>query len=339
MSRSTEGVEDKIVARSVDLSEIPVIDFSPFLHGGLADKADVAAQIAGACTRIGFFYLSGHGVDAALIDGAFAQSAEFYHRPLEEKQRALATVDWYRGWVPMPPAQKLSRNSRLHEQYRLQGEFDDGEVDPLFYRPNRWPEDMPAFRETCTRYYAAMTALSRELLKAFAIGLDLPEHRFDDDFRKPLSQLSLLYYIPLPDDADIEVSNTVSHTDEGPFTILAQDTRGGLEVKRRDGTWIEAPPIPGTLTINVGDMMMWWSNGRYLSNFHRVRNRSRHERFSIPFFMNPDRDVVVEPLPELVALDHEKRFEGVTVGKHLSRFYESLNKRAADEATHEAGRM
>lgn len=339
MSRSTEGVEDKIAARSVDLSEIPVIDFSPFLHGGLADKADVAAQIAEACTRIGFFYLSGHGVDAALIDGAFAQSAEFYHRPLDEKQRALATVDWYRGWVPMPPAQKLSRNSRLHEQYRLQGEFDDGEVDPLFYRRNRWPEDMPAFRETCTRYYAAMTALSRELLKAFAIGLDLPEHRFDDYFRKPLSQLSLLYYIPLPDDADIEVSNTVSHTDEGPFTILAQDTRGGLEVKRRDGTWIEAPPIPGALTINVGDMMMWWSNGRYLSNFHRVRNRSRHERFSIPFFMNPDRDVVVEPLPELVALDHEKRFEGVTVGKHLSRFYESLNKRAADEATHEAGRM
>ena len=331
MSRSSEGIEDKIAARPVDIAEIPVVDFSPFLRGDLSGKARVAAQIAEACSRIGFFYLRGHGVDQALIDAAFAQSAAFYSRPVDEKQRTRATPDWYRGWIPMPPSQPLSRNSRLHEQFRLQDEFDDGEVDPLFYRPNRWPDDMPEFRRVCKQYYDAMTDLSRHLLNAFAIGLGLHETRFNGYFHKPLSQLSLLYYIPLPEHADIEVSNTVSHTDEGPFTILAQDSRGGLEVKRRDGTWIEAPPIPGAFTINVGDMMMWWSNGRYLSNYHRVRNRSHFERYSIPFFMNPDRDVTVEPLPEILAVDQEKRFEGVHVGKHLSRFYESLNRRAAEE--------
>lgn len=335
MSVSSAGIEDKIPALPVDIADIPVVDFSPFLGGDASGKAKVAAQIAEACHRIGFFYIEGHGVDQRLIDDTFAQSAAFYKRPPEEKAHTLATPDWYRGWIPMPANQPLSRASRLHEQYRLQEEFTDGEVDPLFYRPNRWPDDMPAFRETCKQYYEAMNTLSQHLLKAFAIGLGLDERRFDDYFHKPLSQLSLLYYTPLPDDADIEVSNTVSHTDEGPFTILAQDSRGGLEVKRRDGTWIEAPPIPGAFTINVGDMMMWWSNGRYLSNFHRVRNRSTFERYSIPFFMNPDRDVTVAPLPEMLALDQEKRFEGVHVGKHLSRFYQSLTRRAAEKGAAE----
>jgi len=330
MSVSSAGIEDKITALSVDIAEIPVVDFSPFLRGDLSGKARVAVQIAEACNRIGFFYIKGHGVDQGLIDAAFAQSAAFYNRPAEEKQRTLATPDWYRGWIPMPPNQPLSRSSRLHEQFRLQEEFSDGEIDPLFYRPNRWPDDMPDFRDVCKQYYEAMNMLSHHLLKAFAIGLGLDQDRFSAYFHKPLSQLSLLYYTSLPDDADIEVSNTVSHTDEGPFTILAQDSRGGLEVKRRDGTWIEAPPIPGTFTINVGDMMMWWSNGRYLSNFHRVRNRSTFERYSIPFFMNPDRDVTVAPLPEMLAIDKEKRFEGVHVGKHLSRFYESLTRGAAE---------
>ena len=203
---------------------------------------------------------------------------------------------------------------------------DDPDVragSPL-YQPNRWPDDMPGFAAACNAYYAAMVDLSRHLLRAFALGLGLPETRFEGFFDKPLSQLSLQYYPPLPESAEKDVSNTRSHTDEGPLTILAQGRVSGLEVKRRDGAWIAAPPVEGAYTINVGDMLMWWSNGRYLSNLHRVRNRAGVERFSVPFFMNPDFDTVVEPLPELMAEGETPIHEPVHVGRHLLRFYASF---------------
>ncbi|WP_018411394.1 isopenicillin N synthase family dioxygenase [Methyloversatilis thermotolerans] len=332
MSRSSESIEDSVVAQAVELSEIPIIDFSPFRHGGQAGKQAVAAQIAHACEHIGFFYLKGHDVPEQVLHDTFEQSRAFFHLPVAERQKAAATLAWYRGWIPMPKQEgALDRNSRLFEQYRIQADFPDvPEPDPVFNRPNRWPEDMPAFREACERYYTAMLALGRDLLRAFALGLGLPEDRFDSHFNLPICQLSLLYYIPIPDGSDIEVSNTVSHTDEGPLTILAQDSIGGLEVKRRDGTWISAPPVPGAYTINIGDMMMWWSNGQFVSNYHRVRNRAGVERFSIPFFLNPDQETVIAPLPELVARDGVARFEPVHVGTHLKRFYARLEKTAGD---------
>jgi len=336
MSRSERSEDDVMIAEAVDIEEIPVVDFAPFLSGGPADRQRVADEIARACRVIGFFYLSGHGVPDPVRGAMFDQSAEFFHLPEARKQDALATPQWYRGWVPAPPANGLSRNTRLFDQYRLQLEWEpeNRPDDPharIFEAPNRWPTDMPAFRQAGEDYLVAMQRLSVELLRAFALGLGLPENRFDDYFHRPPSQLSLLYYPPLPADADVDVSNTVSHTDEGPFTVLAQGEVGGLEVKRRDGVWISAPPIPGTFVINVGDMMMWWSNGRFLSNWHRVKNRSGGERFSIPFFANPDRDVIVGPLPEILAEDGEARYESVRVSDHLARFYAKLERNPNDE--------
>jgi isopenicillin N synthase-like dioxygenase len=124
------------------------------------------------------------------------------------------------------------------------------------------------------------------------------------------------------------MQNAVAHTDEGPFTILAQGEVSGLEVRRRDGAWIAAPPVDDSYVINIGNMMMWWSNGRYLSNMHRVRNTSNRERFSIPFFFNPDREVVVEPLPEFVRQDGEARYPAVQAGQHLTRFFATLQPSA-----------
>ncbi|RYD92515.1 MAG: isopenicillin N synthase family oxygenase, partial [Sphingomonadales bacterium] len=248
-----------------------------------------------------------------------------------DKARSLATPEWYRGWIPAPENRDLTRNTRMFDQYRLQSEWpDDGSADDplahIFNTPNRWPGDMPEFREAVARYLDAMHGLSVELLRAFALGLGLPEHRFDDYFHRPPSQLSLVCYPPLPPAALAEASSMVSHTDEGPFTILAQDQVGGLEVKRRDGTWIAAPPIANAFTINVGDMMMWWTNGEFISNAHRVRNAAGVERFSVPFFANPDRDVVVAPLPEIVERTGPARYEPVKVSEHLARFYETLAK-------------
>jgi len=331
MGRSEMSEEDAVIAAQVDIEEIPVIDFAPFMSGDAGARQAVADEIAWACRVIGFFYLKGHGVPERLLADAFAMTREFYRLPEEAKARSLATPQWYRGWIPAPDNPGFTRNTRMFDQYRLQSEWlvEDAGDDPLahiFNTPNRWPEELPEFREVVGAYLEAMHALSVHLLRAFALGLGLPEDRFDGWFHRPPSQLSLVRYPPLPQVALAEASSMVAHTDEGPFTILAQDDVGGLEVKRRDGTWIAAPPIAGAFTINVGDMMMWWTNGEFLSNAHRVRNRAAVERFSLPFFTNPDRDVIVAPLPEIVARTGPPRYEPVKVSEHLARFYEKLGK-------------
>lgn len=325
LGRSNEEADFTLSARTVSLSEIPIIDFAPFLTGSPDERQGVADQIAEASGRIGFFYLVGHGVPAGLREAVFRETAAFYRLPPSEQEKVRATPDWYRGLCSL--SQSLGPNKRYFEQYRIQDEFaPDPLTDPngLFYGPNRWPEARPGLASASMAYFRAVTELSGHLLRAFALGMGLPEDRFEGWFDKPLSQLSLLYYSALPQGAATEMQNAVAHTDEGPFTILAQGEIGGLEVRRRDGAWIAAPPVDDSYVINIGNMMMWWSNGRYLSNMHRVRNTSNRERFSIPFFFNPDREVVVEPLPEFVRQDGEAGYPAVQAGQHLTRFLATL---------------
>jgi len=319
--------DDAIQAVAIAASEIPLIDFTPFREGDPTARRRVADQIARACETIGFFYLSGHGVSETLRSDIFDRADAFFHLPAEDKERVRATEAWNRGWVCPDRDTTLNANSRLFEQYRIQRDLAPDDPDlhsgSVFRQPNRWPSQVPGFDRTSIAYFEAMSALARDLLHAFALGLGLPEERFDRYFTKPISQISMMYYPPLPPSVGAEIKNTSAHTDDGAVVILAQGAVPGLEVKSVDGRWLAAPPVPGAFTINVGNMMMWWTNGRYRSTLHRVRNTSEVERYSVPFFLNADETVVIEPLPELVARDGEARYAPVHVGTLLSRFFKS----------------
>ena len=320
--------DDMLVAAELGLSEIPLVDFAPFLEGTDEDRLRVAKQIVHACETIGFCYLTGHGVPEDMRAAMFDRSAEFFHLPHAEKEKSRATAEWNRGWIYSGDRTNLTANSRVFEQYRIQREFDPEDPDlktgnPLF-QPNRWPEQIEGFDTDSIAYYNRMSELGREILKAIAIGLDLPEDRFEQYFRKPVSQISLMYYPALPDGVGNEIKNLSAHVDEGPVVMLAQGEVSGLEVKNVNGQWLAAPPVPGAFTVNIGNSMMWWSNGRFKSTLHRVRNTSRRERFSIPFFWNADPDVVVEPLPELVERDGgAPKYQPMPVAPLLTRFYTS----------------
>ncbi|KAL3762812.1 hypothetical protein ACHAW5_011270 [Stephanodiscus triporus] len=162
-------------------------------------------------------------------------------------------------------------------------------------------------------YQAELIELSDKLLLALGRSLNhdpngpsggggaaVAEDYFVSRSRKPMCTLRLLHYPPVDDcdGGDGGASGSLgcgAHTDYGLFTILQQDSIGGLQVRNRGGRWIDAKPLKGSFVINVGDMLSRWTNSEYASTVHRVVSRGG-DRYSVPFFFNPDFDAVVKPL-------------------------------------------
>ena len=138
-----------------------------------------------------------------------------------------------------------------------------------------------------------------------------------------MATLRMVRYPAHPADADERTFGAGAHTDWGAITILAQDAHGGLEVHLPDGRWASATPIDDCFVVNLGDMIPRWTNGRYRSNPHRVRNlySGGAERFSIPFFYEPHYYARIEALPGTVPPGETPRFGPCTVGEHLREMY------------------
>jgi isopenicillin N synthase-like dioxygenase len=121
-----------------------------------------------------------------------------------------------------------------------------------------------------------------------------------------------------------------AHCDASVFTVLLQDDVGGLEVRTADGRWIAAPYIPGAYVINIGDTMMGWTNGHFVSTLHRVVSRRPVDRFSATMFMNPDREVTIAPIAAFVDAEHPARFEPFSNDAYMRgffvKFYDSMFK-------------
>jgi isopenicillin N synthase-like dioxygenase len=109
------------------------------------------------------------------------------------------------------------------------------------------------------------------------------------------------------------VFGAAPHTDYGCLTILAQDDIGGLEVARREAMWISATPVPGTFVINIGDILARWTNDVFTSTLYRVINRSPdRDRYSTPFFFDPNLDAVIEPFSTCIRAQPPARYESMS---------------------------
>lgn len=297
--------------------EIPVIDLAGFDGGSVKKRKAIADAVAQACSTVGFLYVEGHGLSEQLVEDTFDQTRRFFEQPEEDRRRTLATVEHWRGYVPSDD------DSSGTFRMMLDLPWDDPDVargKPM-HCPNRWPDHLPGFRQTVEAYLDAMMALSVHLRHCFALGLDLPEAFFEPFYRRPLIQQSLLWY-PAPTNTGKLKIGASEHTDTGAFTILMQDMVGGLEVKHREKGWVQAAPIKGTFVVNIGDMMMNWTNGRYVSNLHRVVNRKAEPRMSLPHFANPDYDAIIAPIPALIEPGTDPLTGPLHFGKFMEAFYE-----------------
>ena len=318
-------------ATAGDAQDLPLIDFSD-LGEDPAAEARLARELDAAFRDVGFCYFRGIGVSSALRAAMFAASRAFHAQP-EAAKRALAINGFHRGYMaPNTSVIETSTVARVtrpnySESLMLMHEVAPG--DPRFGQPlqgpNQWP-DLPGFRATAEAYMAAMEAFCQRLLRPMARALDLPADWFAPYFAQPTVFLRLLHYPPQPPDSPDDAFGSAPHTDYGFLTILMQDNAGGLEVRRRDGSWLKARPVPETWVVNVADMLARWTNGRWQSTPHRVKNLSGGDRYSCPYFFDMSMDSTVACLPSCTDAANPPRHPPVRYGDYLM---ERLNRNYA----------
>lgn len=301
---------------------LEVIDLGGLATGDTAAVQRVAAALGRACRDVGFFYIRNHGVPEALISDMFAASRAFFAAPKAAKDElAISRSRHNRGYVGIATESLNLVHADLKEAFNIG--LDLSPVDPEvvagkpFRGVNLWP-DTPGFRDTALAYFNALWRLGLDLHLAIATDLGLPASYFADKFDRPMATLRLLHYPPrVPDQG--EQPGAGEHTDYGSLTILLTDDVGGLEVRRRDGAWIKAPPIPGTFVCNIGDCLMRWSNDTYVSTPHRVTSPPGRDRYSIAFFFDPNPEALIECLPGCSAPGLQPKYTPILAADYLTQ--------------------
>lgn len=324
-------------ANALSATEVELIDLAGISSADPAARRALVRRIADSTRALGFFSIVNHGIPQETIDGVFEAAKTFFALPLEERMTISLTKSMnYRGYLPMKiMGSDPTIKGNLHESFHMYNDMRPDDPDVLAGKPlhdvNVWPEAYPAFRPIMLDYYARLTSLGLELLRAFAVGLDLPEDTFTRHYaRQPMSSLKLMHYPP-QDPSDLgDNLGTRPHTDPGAVTIVAQDDVGGLEVLAPSGEWLSVPPIRGAFVVNIGEMMKIWTDGIFPATPHRVINRFGQDRYSVPYFANPDWDTIITPLvknPHPTPREEpwfattESKGKPITSGEILGRVY------------------
>ena len=304
------------------MSNIPVIDIAPMLAGGSEGMHEVSGKIGEACRDIGFFYVMGHGVAPQTVDAVFDAAAAFFASPAALKDAAgFGGPGSNRGFIRLggetldpgkPPDAKEAFNIGLE----LAADDPDLLAGKRFRARNLWPA-LPEFRSVMLGYFDVMWRLGRDLHRAFALDLGLDALFFEDKFQKPLATLRLLHYPPTDAPLDKGQMGAGEHTDYGNVTLLAIDAVGGLQVRDREGRWLEAPIVPNAFVCNIGDCLMRWTNDVYVSTPHKVMNPPGADRYSVAFFLDPDPDAVVDCLQTCTSAANPPKYSAITAADFL----------------------
>jgi isopenicillin N synthase-like dioxygenase len=301
---------------------LDVIDLAGLGSGDPVAVRRVATELGRACRDVGFFYIRNHGVPDALLSGIFERSAAFFSAPRAVKDEfGIKKSPHNRGYVGIATESLNLAQADLKEAFNIGLDLPESDPEVIAGKPfrgvNLWPQT-PGFRDTAMAYFNAVWKLGVDLHLAIAADLDLPPTFFADKFDRPMATLRLLHYPPR-DPGQGDLPGAGEHTDYGSLTILITDDVGGLEVRRRDGEWVKAPPIPGAFVCNIGDCLMRWSNDVYVSTPHRVTSPPGRDRYSVAFFLDPNPDAMIACLPGCEAPGQKPKYAPILAADYLKQ--------------------
>ena len=252
-----------------------------------------------ACADHGFFLLEGHGLDE-VIDRTWDATRRFFATEPPNKEAIRRNPEAMLGWYD----RELTKRKRDHKEVF---DFIDPSI-PAEHNPNRWPGAPDDFRATMTAFFDAFAALAGDTLSLVQTTLGLEPTLVDSHTNERTTSTVRLNHYPVGDPVPAGERDGLNplgdvalghHTDPGVLTLLLQDDTGGLQAESHEHGWIDVEPRPGTIVVNLADTLQVWTNDRYRAAVHRVEPMTTQSRYSIPFFSNPPRQCVIEPIPEL----------------------------------------
>jgi isopenicillin N synthase-like dioxygenase len=313
---------------------IPVIDISGFGSGDRAARNQVFDAVGRACERVGFLVITGHGVSDTVIDAIFKNGRAFFARPTEEKLRIKRPGPGISRGYNSLAGQSLGLTMGKAAPPDLMESLGFGPLKigdgpywreghgPTHFHPNLFPDDMLGFRVAVTDYWQAMEQLATRLMRIFALALNVEEDYFVRRSDRHVTNMRINYY-PAQRDAPLaDQLRAGAHSDYGAFTILrGENAPGGLQVLRRGGDWADVPMVEGAFIINIGDLLMRWTNDTWVSTIHRVVNppeevRRNVDRMSVAFFFVPNHDTEVRCFEKCMSADNPSRYPPISAGAH-----------------------
>ncbi|XP_071686471.1 azadirone synthase LFS-like [Rutidosis leptorrhynchoides] len=313
-----------------EVSNLNTIDLSS------PDITSSVYSLKQACMDSGFFYITNHGISEDFMDQVFNESKKFFDLPLEQKMKLLRN-EKHRGYTPVFD-ETLDPQHQLHGDYKegfymgIELPEDDPEAQREFYGPNLWPDSdiLPLWRPTMEKYHQQALEVVRKIARLIALALDVDANFFNqpDILGKPIATLRLLHYGAQVSDPVKGIYGAGAHSDFGFITLLATDGVPGLQIcKNKDGTprvWEYVEPLKGAFVVNIADMLERWSNGIFRSTLHRVLGNGQ-ERYSIPYFVEPSHDCVVECLPTCQSKLNPPKFPPIRCDKYLLQRYQDTH--------------
>ncbi len=315
------------------MTDIPIIDVSPLRSQHVEDRMTVARALHGACRDIGFFYAEGHGIAPDLVEATFEASRRFFAQPMPAKQALSlkgSPVNYGYGELgseQLQPDRPPDVNESFNLGLELPADHPALRDKTSGYGPNPWPA-LPGWRAQMLAYFDACLDLGRLIHRGFCLDLGLPEDFFEDKLDQPMAVLRILHYPASRATAAPRQFGAGEHTDYGNLTLLAVDGVAGLQLRNRQGEWIDAPSVPGAFICNIGDCLMRWTNDTYVSTPHRVIPPEK-ERYSIAFFLDPNADADVRTIEGFGA----SKYPPIRAGDYIKqRFDETYPHRAETAA-------
>ncbi len=305
-------------------ARIPTLDIRRYdAPATTRDRDDFVAELGAAYREWGFAGIRGHGIPSSLIDAAYEAFRAFFALPDEVKRRYhVPGGGGARGYTPFGiETAKDSRYPDLKEFWHIGREIPRDSRHAGVMPPNIWPSEVPSFRERGYGLYQALDALGSRVLAALALHIGLPEDWFADKTDSGNSILRPIHYPPIatPDVPNVRAG---AHEDINLITLLVGASAQGLEVKSRKGEWVPFTADADTIVVNIGDMLQRLTNHVYPSTTHRVVNPpgddARKPRYSVPFFLHPNPDFLIDVLPSCVDAANPNRYpQAITAHDYL----------------------
>jgi isopenicillin N synthase-like dioxygenase len=304
--------------------QIPTLDISQFQGPG-----DFVAEHGQAYEEFGFCGIQGHGISDTVLAEAYEVLHSFFALPADIKDRYVTGKGGARGYTSFGiETAKDAEHPDLKEFWQVGREMPAGDRHQSLY-DNLWPTEVPDFRSKLYSLYEALDELSNRILEALALHLGLPQDWFADKTDRGNSILRPLHYPPIPA-RDTPSLRAAAHEDINLITLLVGSQEPGLEVLTRDGQWIPVTSQPGTIVVNIGDMMQRLTNHVLPSTTHKVVNApaayTGESRYSIPFFCHPNPDFLIETLPGCTGPERPNRYpEPILADDYLTQRLIEIN--------------